>query len=128
MEIPKELPGVLAQNPRVMSGAVCFAGTRIPVQILLDNLRAGVSIDEFLDAYPDLTREQIHTVIYWEDRQARPGLGLAQKIRGRGPKGPRPTHFRSSFRFRRPFSAGPDASTRPPLARETRDAHEWGGS
>jgi uncharacterized protein (DUF433 family) len=59
-----------------MSGAICFTGTRIPVQILLDNHRAGVSLNDFLEAYPDLTREQVQTVLDWEDRQARRMLGL----------------------------------------------------
>ena len=76
MLIPAELRNVLSQNPKVMSGAICFAGTRIPVQILLDNHRAGVSLAEFLDAYPDLTPEQVQAVMDWEDRQARVLLGL----------------------------------------------------
>ncbi len=41
-----------------MGGAICFTSTRIPVVILLDNLAAGVSMDEFYDAYPSLTPDQ----------------------------------------------------------------------
>jgi uncharacterized protein (DUF433 family) len=74
--IPTELQDILSRHPQVMSGAICFTGTRIPVQILLDNHKAGISIEEFLDAYPDLTREQVQAVIDWEDRQARLALGL----------------------------------------------------
>jgi uncharacterized protein (DUF433 family) len=76
MTIPTELRHVLSIDPEVMSGAICFIGTRIPVQILLDNHRASVPLDEFLDAYPDLTKEQVQAVIDWEDGQARRLLGL----------------------------------------------------
>ena len=44
--------------------------------ILLDNLRAGVPLNEFVEDYPDLTREQIQKVMDWEDRTAREALGL----------------------------------------------------
>ncbi|RYG35952.1 DUF433 domain-containing protein [bacterium] len=75
--IPEELRNVLSQNKEVMSGAICFTGTRIPVSILLDNLREGVSLSEFFDAYPDVTEDQVQALIDWEDRQVRQLLGLA---------------------------------------------------
>jgi uncharacterized protein (DUF433 family) len=76
VSIPKELENVLSINPNIMGGAICFTGTRIPVQILLDNHRASVPVEQFLDAYPDLTREQVQAIIDWEDREARKVLGL----------------------------------------------------
>ncbi len=42
-----------------MSGAPCFAGTRVPIQHLLDYLEGGDSIGEFLDGFPTVTREQV---------------------------------------------------------------------
>ena len=78
MSIPKELQHLLSIDPETMGGAICFAGTRIPVSILLDNHRVGVSMDEFLDEYPDLTRPVIQQVLDWEDRKAREALGLEQ--------------------------------------------------
>jgi uncharacterized protein (DUF433 family) len=42
-----------------MGGAPVFAGTRVPVQTLLDYLEAGDSIDEFLKGFPSVTREQV---------------------------------------------------------------------
>ena len=74
--IPKELEGILSIDPAVMSGAICFVRTRIPVQVLLDNHRASVPMDLFLESYPDLTHDQVQAVIDWEDRQARNALGL----------------------------------------------------
>ena len=42
-----------------MGGAPVFAGTRVPVQTLLDYLEAGDSIDEFLAGFPTVKREQV---------------------------------------------------------------------
>ncbi len=50
---------VVSRNPEVMGGAPVFYGTRIPVQTLLDYLEAGESIDEFLEGFPSVTREQV---------------------------------------------------------------------
>jgi uncharacterized protein (DUF433 family) len=74
--IPDELKGVLSQNPDIMSGSICFVGTRIPVKMLLDNHREGVSIIEFMDAYPDISSEQIQAVLNWQDHQTKVILGL----------------------------------------------------
>jgi uncharacterized protein (DUF433 family) len=50
---------VVSRNPDVMGGTPVFAGTRVPVQTLLDYLEAGGSIDEFLEGFPSVTREQV---------------------------------------------------------------------
>ena len=42
-----------------MGGTAVFAGTRVPVQTLLDYLAAGDSIDEFLAGFPGVSREQV---------------------------------------------------------------------
>jgi uncharacterized protein (DUF433 family) len=42
-----------------MGGTPVFAGTRVPVQTLLDYLEAGDSIDEFLEGFPSVSREQV---------------------------------------------------------------------
>ena len=76
MIIPTELQGVLDINPLIISGAVRFKGTRVPVQALFDTLEDGDGIDVFLDGYPGVTREQAQIVIHWEQNQARHILGL----------------------------------------------------
>jgi uncharacterized protein (DUF433 family) len=43
----------------IMGGTPVFAGTRVPVQTLLDYLEAGDSIDEFLEGFPSVKREQV---------------------------------------------------------------------
>ena len=50
-------------SPEIMSGTAVFTGTRVPIQILLDYLTAGDSIDDFLDGFPTVTREQVITFL-----------------------------------------------------------------
>ena len=50
-------------DPEIMSGTPVFEGTRVPVEALIDNLAAGVSLDEFLDNFPTVTREQALAVM-----------------------------------------------------------------
>ena len=50
---------VVATDPEIMSGTPCFAGTRVPVQTLIDYLEGGESIDDFLDGFPTVSREQV---------------------------------------------------------------------
>ena len=49
---------VTSQNPDVMSGALVFSGTRVPVDILIDYLKAGEPLDRFLEGFPTVKREQ----------------------------------------------------------------------
>ncbi len=42
-----------------MGGTAVFCGTRVPVQTLLDYLESGESIDDFLDGFPSVSREQV---------------------------------------------------------------------
>ena len=50
---------VICRDPEVMGGTPVFCGTRVPVQTLIEYLEAGDSIDEFLEGFPSVTREQI---------------------------------------------------------------------
>lgn len=50
---------VVSRDPDVMGGAPVFCGTRVPVQTLLDYLEAGESIDQFLEGFPSVTRDQV---------------------------------------------------------------------
>lgn len=46
-------------DPERVSGAPCFAGTRVPIKNLFDYIEGGDSIQEFLDGFPGVTREQV---------------------------------------------------------------------
>ena len=50
---------VISRDPDVMGGTPVFAGTRVPIQTLLDYLEGGDSIDEFLDGFPSVSRQQV---------------------------------------------------------------------
>ncbi|HET9504568.1 MAG TPA: DUF433 domain-containing protein [Hymenobacter sp.] len=45
-------------DPDILGGQPVFAGTRVPVESLFDHLEAGVSLDEFLDDFPTVTKAQ----------------------------------------------------------------------
>jgi uncharacterized protein (DUF433 family) len=53
----------ITSDPEILSGVTVFRGTRVPVAALLDNLAAGLTLDEFLDNFPTVTREQAIQVL-----------------------------------------------------------------
>jgi uncharacterized protein (DUF433 family) len=46
------------RDPEILGGTPVFVGTRVPAQALIDYLEGGHSLDEFLDDFPSVTREQ----------------------------------------------------------------------
>jgi uncharacterized protein (DUF433 family) len=60
---------VVSRSPDVMGGTVVFHGTRVPVQTLLDYLEAGESINDFLQGFPSVKREQV--IAFLEDAKER---------------------------------------------------------
>lgn len=52
------LDQVVSRDPDVVSGALVFKGTRVPVQTLVDYLKSGETLDRFLDGFPTVSREQ----------------------------------------------------------------------
>jgi uncharacterized protein (DUF433 family) len=59
----KQLKGIVHSDPEIMGGTPVFVGTRVPLQNLVDYLEGGESIEDFLDAFPTVKREQIIAVI-----------------------------------------------------------------
>lgn len=51
------------RNPDILGGTPVFAGTRVPVRILMENLEAGDSLDEFLEDFPSVSRWQAIAVL-----------------------------------------------------------------
>ena len=51
------LSDVITKDPETLGGTPVFRGTRVPFQALLDYLEGGQTLDEFLDAFPTVTRE-----------------------------------------------------------------------
>jgi uncharacterized protein (DUF433 family) len=46
-------------DPEILGGTPVFVGTRVPIQSLFDHLEAGDSIDDFLEGFPSVKREQV---------------------------------------------------------------------
>ena len=60
MSVPSPL---VTRSDEVMSGVVVFAGTRAPVQTLLDYLEEGDTLDQFLEDFPTVSREHMVAVL-----------------------------------------------------------------
>lgn len=54
---------VVVQDPEILGGEPVFAGTRVPARSLFDHLEAGDSIDDFLEGFPSVRREQVIAVL-----------------------------------------------------------------
>jgi len=54
---------VVHSDPEILGGTPVFAGTRVPVKSLYDYLEAGDSLDEFLESFPSVSREQAIAVL-----------------------------------------------------------------
>ena len=53
----------LSRDPDIMSGALCFKGTRVPVQTLFDYLEGSSSLEDFLEDFPSVSREAAIAVL-----------------------------------------------------------------
>lgn len=60
---------IVTVAPDILSGTPVFAGTRVPVQALIDYLEGGKTIDDFLAGFPTVKREQV--VAFLEEATAR---------------------------------------------------------
>ncbi len=61
LEFPADLP--VWVDPDRMSGVPCFRDTRVPIDALFNNLESGLSLEEFLECFPGVTREQAVAVL-----------------------------------------------------------------
>jgi len=63
LSFPPDLPIWVDQER--MSGAPCFTGTRVPVDSLFTNLESGLSLDAYLECFPEVSREQAVAVLVY---------------------------------------------------------------
>ena len=54
---------ILSSDPEILGGTTVFVGTRVPVQNLLDYLASGDTLDEFLEDFPSVSREQAQAAL-----------------------------------------------------------------
>ena len=60
---------VITVSKEIMGGTPVFSGTRVPIQTLIDYLVAGDSIDDFLEGFPTVNREQIIAFLQEAERK-----------------------------------------------------------
>lgn len=60
---------IITSSADVMGGTPVFTGTRVPVQTLLDYLKGGESIDDFLEGFPTVAREQVIALLEEAEEQ-----------------------------------------------------------
>jgi len=65
---------IISRSPNILSGTPVFAGTRVPVQTIIDYVAGGHSLEEFLDDFPTVRREQALELL----QQIKERLGDAQ--------------------------------------------------
>jgi uncharacterized protein (DUF433 family) len=58
LEANMEREKIITVDPEIMSGTPVFAGTRVPVESLIDHLKAGDTLEDFLEGFPTVRREQ----------------------------------------------------------------------
>ncbi len=66
MKVPASL---IDTNPEILGGTPVFTGTRVPVQSLFDHLKAGDSIEDFLEGFPSVKREQVVALLELSGRE-----------------------------------------------------------
>lgn len=58
-----ELSGIVHSDPEILGGTPVFVGTRVPLQNLIDYLEGDESVEDFLEAFPTVSRAQAIAVI-----------------------------------------------------------------
>lgn len=59
----RDLGSVVHSDPEILGGTPVFIGTRVPLRNLIDYLEDDFSVEEFLEQFPSVTREQVETVL-----------------------------------------------------------------
>ena len=69
-----ETCSAVEREPGKISGAWAFSGTRVPVYALFENLASGATIDEFIEWFPGVDRQQVQAVLEHEAKVLREAL------------------------------------------------------
>jgi uncharacterized protein (DUF433 family) len=67
--------GIVSRDPEVLNGDLVFAGTRVPVKNLVDYLAAGDTLEEFLDNFPGVSRDQAEGYLRMSLRASEESVG-----------------------------------------------------
>jgi uncharacterized protein (DUF433 family) len=66
----RSLSCYISVNPEIQFGKLVFKGTRVPVESLFCHLEKGISLNEFLEDFPGVTKDQAEAVIEWRGKPA----------------------------------------------------------
>jgi len=59
---------IITTDAEILGGQTVFKGTRVPVESLFDHLEAGVTIDDFLEEFPTVSKEQAVALLEWTNK------------------------------------------------------------
>lgn len=76
----------ISVDPEIHHGEPCITGTRIPVSMIIKSIEDGMTIDEVLSSYPQLSRETVQAVLAYRGDLAWGKLLEIREKLGRGPK------------------------------------------
>lgn len=63
-----DIRDLITIDQEILGGQTVFKGTRVPVESLFDHLEAGVTLDDFLEDFPTVTREQAVALLDWANK------------------------------------------------------------
>lgn len=78
---------LVSRHPEIMSGALCFAGTRVPIKNLFDYLEGSSSLEEFLQDFPAVSRERAVAVLEAARERLAADVPAAFGLGAAGPSG-----------------------------------------
>jgi uncharacterized protein (DUF433 family) len=73
-----EKPAVIHSDREILGGTPVFVGTRVPLRNLIDYLEGGYNLDEFLDDFPSVSREQVIAALEEADKALSASAHLAR--------------------------------------------------
>lgn len=72
---------IVISDKDILGGVPVFTGTRVPIQSLIDHLKAGDTIEEFLEGFPSVKREQIENFLEIAQGSLLKEIGYANPVR-----------------------------------------------
>ena len=63
-----DIRDLITIDDQILGGQTVFKGTRVPVETLFDHLEAGVSLDQFLEDFPTVSKEQAIALLDWANK------------------------------------------------------------
>lgn len=58
------MSSIIVRDPEILGGRPVFRGTRVPVEVLFENLEDGLTIDEIVESYPSLSKDDLVACLY----------------------------------------------------------------